>query len=66
VNLSRKKRIVFWAYLLAVLCFCIALTVLAAKSWAATREFVSSDNYYYGFQVSQDWHLGTAFPMQDS
>jgi hypothetical protein len=59
LNLTKKKRIIFWAYLFAILCFSLALTVLAAKSWEATRDFTSTDSYYYAFQVVQDWKLGT-------
>ena len=62
VNLTKKKRIIFWAYLFAILCFAITVTVLAAKSWQATTAFTSTDSYYYAFQVAQDWKLGT-FPQ---
>ena len=61
VNLTKKKRIIFWAYLFALLAFSITATVLAAKSWSATAEFVNTDSYYYSYQVAQDWKLGTVF-----
>ena len=60
INLTRKKRIVFWAYLFALLCFCVACTILASKSWTETRDFTSTDSYYYAYQVGQDWQLGTS------
>lgn len=60
VNLTKKKRIVFWVYLLAIMIFAIACTVLAAKSWTVTNDFVTTDDYYYAFQVSEDWKLGTS------
>ena len=58
MNLTKKKRIIFWAYLFAILCFAIAVTVLAAKSWNATKDFTATDSYYYSFQVAQDWQKG--------
>lgn len=63
INLTKKKRIIFWLYLLAILIFAITLTILAAKSWQATSEFVITDNYYYAYQVAQDWKLGTWLTM---
>lgn len=59
VNLTKKKRIIFWVYLAALLVFAIVITILAAKSWEATSDFVATDNYYYAYQVAQDWQLGT-------
>lgn len=61
VNLTKKKRIIFWVYLLAIIIFAIALTVLTAKSWAVTSNFITTDDYYYAYQVSKDWQLGTPF-----
>lgn len=58
VNLTKKKRIIFWAYLFTILCFAIVITIMAAKSWQATQDFTSTDNYYYSYQVAQDWKLG--------
>ena len=58
VNLTKKKRIVFWVYLFAILCFAIVITILAAKSWQATKKFTGTDSYYYAYQVTQDWKLG--------
>lgn len=62
INLTKKKRIIFWAYLFALLAFAVAITVLAAKSWAPTKAFVANDSYYYAYQVAQDWQLGTLVP----
>lgn len=59
VNLTKKKRIIFWVYLLAILIFAVAITVLAAKSWIATSNFISTDSYYYAYQVSNDWREGS-------
>jgi uncharacterized membrane protein YkgB len=59
VNLTKKKKIVFWVYLLGITIFAIAVTVLAAKSWSVTSGFISTDDYYYASQVAQDWQLGT-------
>jgi hypothetical protein len=58
VNLTKKKRIIFWIYLFAVLCFAITVTVLAAKSWSPTQAFISTDSYYYAYQVAKDWQKG--------
>ena len=66
VNLTKKKRIVFWAYLFAILCFVIACTVLAAKSLKVASDFVNTDSYYYAFQVGKDWQLGTPLLTQVS
>lgn len=63
VNLTKKKKIIFWVYLLAILIFAITVTILAAKSWQATSDFVGTDNYYYAYQVAQDWQLGMPSTM---
>ena len=58
VNLTKKKRIIFWAYLFAILCFIIACTVMGAKSYQVTKDFVNTDSYYYAYQVGLDWQKG--------
>ena len=66
VNLTKKKRIIFWAYLLAILCFVTACTVLGAKSWQVTSDFVNTDSYYFAFQVGTDWQKGYFHHIQGS
>jgi multidrug resistance efflux pump len=58
VNLTKKKRIIFWIYLLTILLFFIAITILAVYSWTPTKTFLSTDNYYYANQVAKEWQMG--------
>lgn len=58
VNLTKKKRIIFWVYLLTILAFFIVITVLSAKSWTPTQQFLSTDNYFYANQVANEWQKG--------
>jgi len=58
VNLTKKKRIIFWVYLFTILAFFIATTVLAVNSWTPTNQFLTTDNYYYANQVANEWQEG--------
>ena len=58
VNLTKKKRVIFWVYLCTVLAFFIAITILSVYSYLPTKAFMSTDNYYYANQVVNDWQTG--------
>ena len=65
INLTKKKRVIFWLYLTAILFFSITVTILSAKSWNPTQGFLKTDNYYYAYQVAQEWQKGTDDARQD-
>jgi hypothetical protein len=58
INLTKKKRIIFWVYLCTIIAFFIAITLLSVYSYIPTKNFISTDNYYYAYQVAQDWQKG--------
>jgi hypothetical protein len=62
VNLTKKKRIIFWAYLCTTLAFFLAVTLLSAYAYIPTNNFTSTDNYYYANQVANDWATGNPPP----
>jgi hypothetical protein len=64
INLTKKKRIIFWVYLSTILAFFITITILSAYSYMPTKQFTATDNYYYASQVASDWQNGSSFPMQ--
>lgn len=63
VNLTKKKRMIFWIYLCTVLAFFVAVTVLTAYSYMPTKSFTGTDNYYYAYQVARDWQKGKKWDM---
>jgi hypothetical protein len=66
VNLTKKKRIIFWVYLCTVLAFFIAITIMTVYAYVPTKNFTSTDNYYYANQVANDWKTGTPSKTQAS
>lgn len=64
VNLTKKKRIIFWVYLASILAFLVVITVLSVKSYQPTKEFIATDSYYYARQVANDWQTGFITEMK--
>jgi len=58
VNLTKKKRVIFWVYIFTILIFLITIAILSSKSWTPTIEFVKTESYYYASQVANDWKRG--------
>ena len=57
-NLSKKKKIVFWLYLAALLAFIVAVLTLVSKAYDPVREHLLSDNFYFSNQVVSEWNKG--------
>jgi hypothetical protein len=66
VNLTKKKRIIFWVYLFTILAFFTTITILSVYSYIPTKNFVSTDNYFYANQVANDWSTGKSSSIQAS
>lgn len=64
VNLTKKKRIIFWVYLSSILAFLVVITVLSVKSYQPTKDFIATDNYFYARQVANDWQTGFITDIQ--
>jgi ABC-type phosphate transport system permease subunit len=59
VHLTKKKRIVFWVYLIAIFIFVLLTTFLILYSWTPFQQFKTTDQYYFANQVANEWKKGT-------
>lgn len=57
-NLSKKKKIVFWVYLFALLGFIIVVLTLVSKAYDPVKQHLLSDDFYYANQVVSEWNKG--------
>jgi hypothetical protein len=57
-NLSKKKKIIFWVYLLALLGFIAAVLSLVSKAYDPVKQHLLSDDYYFANQVVSEWNKG--------
>lgn len=58
MNLLRKKKIIFWLYLVCLLAFIISVLTLVSKSYDPVQKHLSSDNFYFSNQVVHEWNVG--------
>ena len=56
--MSKKKKIIFWLYLLCLLAFIVSVITLVSKAYDPVKKHLSSDNFYFSNQVVNEWNLG--------
>ena len=57
-HVSKKKKIIFWLYLLCLLAFIVSVLTLISKAYDPVLKHLSSDNFYFSNQIVNEWKLG--------